>query len=85
MGFAALLESGLEQSLAKGKVESYVSIQRIPQGRSILIHSEWFIGQQLFLPEGLYINDLIVRKCLGQNLQHCKLQIGNYDLQTSSD
>lgn len=38
--------------------------------RSVLVHAERFVGQQLFLPEGLCINDLIVWKCLGQNLQH---------------
>ena len=38
--------------------------------QSVRIHAERLIGQQLFLPEGLCINDLIVWKCLGQNLQH---------------
>ena len=38
--------------------------------QSVCIHTERLIGQQLFLPKGLCINDLIVWKCLGQNLQH---------------
>ena len=38
--------------------------------QSVRIHAERLIGQQLFLPKGLCINDLIVWKCLGQNLQH---------------
>ena len=38
--------------------------------QSVRIHTERLIGPQLFLPEGLCINDLVVWKCLGQNLQH---------------
>ena len=38
--------------------------------QSVRVHAERLIGQQLFLPKGLCINDLIVWKCLGQNLQH---------------